>query len=228
MAQPNLLETGIYTVSEAAYFIGASQRKVRGWVTGYPNSSREPIIRNELGWVDGRLAFSFTNLMELRFIAFFERAGVHFWHIRSIMEQVRKEMRHPHPFATNFVFRTDGRKIVEEIAAKNGVTHIFDLKSRNYEMRMVVADTLMDDVVFDPEGVARSWYPRRRIAPNVILHPRFSFGQPILQDSRIPTRTISDAVRTEGKPKVVADWFDIPEKQVREAVTFEAELRKAA
>src|SRR4030095_127429 len=132
MAQPNLLETGIYAVSEAAYLIGATQRKVRGWVAGYPNSNREPIIRNELGWVEGRLAFSFTNLMELRFIAFFERAGVHFWHIRSIMEQVRKEMRHPHPFATNFVFRTDGRKIVEEIAAKNGVTHLFRLKSRNY------------------------------------------------------------------------------------------------
>src|SRR5690606_28357394 len=101
----------------------------------------------------GRVAFSFTNLMEIRFIAFFEKAGVHFWHIRSIMEQVKQEMEHPHPFATNIVFRTDGRKIIEQIAAKEGV-HIYDLRSRNYEMREVVAETLMDDVVFDPMGLA--------------------------------------------------------------------------
>ena len=228
MAEPNLLKTGIYTVSEAAYLIGVSKFKIRGWVTGYPKSKRPPIIDNELGWVDGRVAFSFTNLMEIRFIAFFEKAGVHFWHIRSIMQQVKEELEHPHPFATNIVFRTDGRKIIEQIAAKEGVTHFYDLRSRNYEMREVVAETLMDDIVFDPTGLARSWYPRRKIAPNVIVHPSFSFGRPILKDSRIPTRTISNALRAQRKVRVVAEWFEVPESQVREAEIFETDLRKAA
>jgi uncharacterized protein (DUF433 family) len=227
MPQPNLLKTGIYTVSEAAYLVGVSQRKIRGWIDGYPRSNRPPIVDNELGWVEGRLAFSFTNLMEIRFIAFFEKAGVHFWHIRAIMHQVKHELDHPHPFATNIVFRTDGRKVVEEIAASNGITHLFDLRSRNFEMHLVVLESLVEDVVFDPKGDARSWYPRRRTSPHVIVHPRFSFGRPVLERSRIPTRTIADAVRAQGKDRAVAMWFEIPESEVREAVKFEAELRKA-
>jgi hypothetical protein len=66
----NRLSTGIYTVGEAAYLVGASKRKVRGWVEGY--RKEPPIITNEIGWIDDRVAFSFTSLMEMRFIAFFE------------------------------------------------------------------------------------------------------------------------------------------------------------
>lgn len=228
MTAPNLLETGIYTVAEAAYLVRASKQKVRGWVTGYPKTKRAPIIDNEIGWIENRVAFSFANLMEVRFIAFFERAGVHFWHIRSIMDQVKAELLHPHPFATNIVFRTDGRKIVAEIGERNGGYRIFDLRSKNYEMRSVILETLMDDVIYDPSGVARAWYPRQHIAPNVIVHPRFAFGRPILKDSRVPTHAIAEAVEAEGGIRAVAQWYEVPEKQVREAVKFEINLRKAA
>lgn len=228
MASPNLLETGIYTVSEAAYLVRASRQKVRGWVTGYPRRAMPPIIDNELGWLDGHLAFSFTNLMEIMFIAFFERAGVHFWHIRAIMQGVKDLLEHPHPFATNIVFRTDGKKIVAEIAAQNGVEHIFDLRTKNYELRTVVLETLQEDVIYDAKGFARGWYPRRHTAPNVILHPKIAFGRPILRESRIPTRTILESVEAERGVRPVAQWFDIPEKQVREAVKFEMTFRQAA
>lgn len=64
----NLIESGIFGVSEAAALIGATERKVRGWVTGYKSAGIGPLIDNEIGWLDGRLAFSFTNLMEIRFV----------------------------------------------------------------------------------------------------------------------------------------------------------------
>src|SRR5436190_1519894 len=151
MKAPNLIETGIYTVAEAAVLIGTTQRKVRGWVEGYEGRDAA-LIDNELGWLDGRLAFSFTNLMEIRFVAFFVKAGVKLRHIRSIMDDVKREFHHPHPFATQTVFRTDGKKIVAEIAKLNGVKDIYDLKSRNFEMRPVVLMSLMEDVEYDPQG----------------------------------------------------------------------------
>lgn len=57
-------------------------------------------------------AFSFANLMELRFIAFFTDAGVSLNEIRMVMDEVRVEIMRPHPFATNLVFKTDGEKVV--------------------------------------------------------------------------------------------------------------------
>jgi uncharacterized protein (DUF433 family) len=166
--------------------------------------------------------------MELRFIALFAAAGVRLNEIRSIMDDARDSLRHPHPFATTTVFKTDGRKIVAEIGRQNGIKNIYDLRSKNYEMHPVVMKSLKNDVVYDPAGEAVSWRPRPRIAPNVIVHPKFSFGQPILKNSYVPTATLAEAVDVEGSAAVVADLFEVPLKHVREAVKFEQDLKLAA
>lgn len=226
----NLLSTGIFTVPEAATLIGVSERRIRGWVYGYGGTARPPLIHNELeqfGRVNNRIAFGFANLMEMKFIKFFEDVGLKRSYIRSIFDEVRGRLHRPHAFATRDVFRTDGKKIIEDIVSDAGML-LYDLKSKNYEMRVVIMDTLMEDVVYDAQGIARAWYPRQHIAPNVIIHPSFAFGRPVLTDSGIPTRTIADAVKAQKNRRVVADWYEISEKQVREAVRFEDALRNAA
>jgi hypothetical protein len=212
MPEPNLLEVGIFTVPVAAGLISAPQRMVRIWIDGH-KGKQNPVIDNELGRVDGKLAISFANLMELQFVAFFTRAGVPLREIRTIMAEVRHTLDHPHPFATNTVFQTDGRKIVARIARENGVESIYDLKSKNYEMKETVLNSLWRDVIYDPNGNARIWYPRRHTFPHVIIDPRRSFGK---------------AVAVEKSAKVVSIMFEVPERQVREAVHFEAVLRTAA
>lgn len=223
----NLLTTGIYTIPEAADLVEAEQPDLRVWIEGRPGK-QDPIIENDLGKLGHKTALSFTNLMELRFINLFSRAGVRLNEIRSILEEVRHTLEHPHPFATNTVFRTDGRRIVADIARRNGVSSIYDLKTQNYEMKLVVMDSLKEDVVFDPRGDAVSWRPRPQIAPNVILHPTMSFGRPIVLPSRIPTEAIAKAMKAEGDEHFVAQIFEIPVKHVREAVSFQANLRRAA
>lgn len=223
---PSLLELGIFTIPEVAELVNASQANVRVWVEGH-TGKQSAVIDNQLGRVDGKVAVSFTNLMELRFVATFVAAGVGLREIRKIMDEVRETLEHPHPFATRTVFKTDGRKVVAEIAKNNGVS-IYDLRTKNFEMLNVVMMSLKDDVTYDPTGDAVYWRPRPLIAPNVIVHPHFSFGKPVLQQSRIPTSTIAQSVKVEGSVPFVADIFEVPEKQVREAVKFERELRKAA
>lgn len=225
MLQTNLFETGIYMIPDAAELVEAPARRVRIWVEGH-KGKQAPVIHNELGKVDGKTAVSFTNLMELRFIAVFAGAGVKVRTMRAIMDEARELLRHPHPFATKTVFRTDGRKIVAEIGKRNGIDDIYDLKTHNYEMKVVVLRSLKDDVVYDPEGEAITWRPRRDIAPNVVVHPKFSFGHPVLKESRIPTSALADAMKAEGSVRMVARMFEVPEGQVREAVKFEASLRR--
>jgi uncharacterized protein (DUF433 family)/DNA-binding transcriptional MerR regulator len=228
MASPDLLETGIYTVNDAAELIGAPAQKIRAWIDGWPNTKTAPLLQNDLGWIDNRLAFSFANLMEIRFLAFFANAGVKIPEIRAIMDQVRTELRRPHPFATNIVFKTDGRKIVAEIAHRNGISDLLDLRSRNFEMGIIVFDTLKEGVVYDPKGDAKAWFPRRETAPNVIIHPKHSFGRPVLKDSGIPTEALAQAVQVEGSIAAAAALFEISERRVREAVSFENNIRMAA
>jgi uncharacterized protein (DUF433 family) len=222
----SLLESGIFTVSEAALLVAEKQSLVRVWIEGHTRKQK-PVIDNELGRVDGKTAVSFTNLMELRFVAFFA-PHVGLREIRKIMDEAKETLGHPHPFATRTVFKTDGKKIVAEIAYRTGKVDIYDLRSRNLEMHTIVWDSLKNDVTYDPFGQAISWRPRPQIAPNVIVHPHFSFGQPVLKKSRIPTKALAKAVQVEGSIKFVADIFEIPIKSVREAVKFEQNLRLAA
>jgi uncharacterized protein (DUF433 family)/DNA-binding transcriptional MerR regulator len=227
MAGPDLLRTGIYTVADAAALIGVSAQKLRAWIAGWPRTVAAPILDNDLGWVDGRLAFSFANLMELRFISFFEGAGVKLREIRNIMDDVRKEIKRPHPFATNVVFKTDGKKIVAEIVHRNGIADLYDLRSKNFEMGIIVYTSLKDGVIYDPKGDAEAWIPRRKIAPNVIIHPRLAFGRPVLKDRGIPTEAIASTARAEGSVEMAAALFEIPLRRAREAVSFEEHLRAA-
>ena len=144
------------------------------------------------------------------------------------MQEAQHSLKHPHPFSTKIIFRTDGRKIVAEIARRNGLDLIYDLRSKNYEMPSVVMKSLLENVIFDPGGQAVTWVPRPNIAPNVIVHPKFAFGQPVLKHSYIPTATVAKAVKVEGSARFVADVFELPERHVREAVKFEQQLRLAA
>lgn len=228
MAAADLSRVGIYDVGEAAALLGVSAQKIRAWVDGWPRVGEAPVIVNDLGWVDHRLAFSFANLMELRFVAFFTDAGVRLAEIRAILNEVRAELRRPHPFATNIVFRTDGKRVVADIARKNGVVNLYDLRSRNFEIGAVVYKSLKEGVVYDPAGDARAWFPCRALAPNVIVDARLAFGRPVIKERGIPTKAIANAVRVEGSIEAAAELFEIPRKWAKQAVDFEAHLRRAA
>lgn len=226
--KPDLLSGGIFTVPETAELVDVPQASVRIWVNG-KKGRQQPVIDNQLGLVNGKVAVNFTNLMELRFVARFSKAGVRLNEIRSILQEAKETLVHPHPFATRIVFQTDGQKVVAAITRRHGVELVYeDLRTKNYEMPIVVMPSLKEDVIFDPLGNVVAWYPRKEIAPNVIIHPRFSFGKPVLQESRIPTETLASAVKAEGSVEAVADQFELSEQQVKEAVRFEADLRQAA
>jgi uncharacterized protein (DUF433 family) len=166
--------------------------------------------------------------MELRFIALFTNAGVKLNEIRSIMREVRDELNRAHPFATNIVFKTDGKRIVAEAIRRSGASEMYDLKSRNFEMGTVVYDSLKEGVIYDPAGDAKAWFPRRETSPNVIIDARMAFGRPVIRNRGIPTEAIAAAARAEGSVEAAAELFEIPRKWAKEAVDFEMQLRMAA
>src|SRR5690348_10792431 len=111
MRDLSLLDSGIFTVADARRLIRLSDMRVRRWIDGDRRTNAEAILKNELGWIGGKLAFSFVNLMEMRFLATFAKAGVSVKSIRIMAEEAKRVLRHPHPFATKTVFKTDGKKI---------------------------------------------------------------------------------------------------------------------
>ena len=223
-----LVESGFYTVEEASRLLQTTPKKIRGWIDGYPRTKAAPVLINDLGWLKRSLAFSFANLMEMRFIEFFAARGVRVSSMRSMAEEAQRMLDHPHPFATNTIFTTDGQKIFAKVASEAGDPRLYDLKEKNWAMLPIIEQSLLKDTQYNPAGDAVLWKPRVNVAPHVIIHPARSFGQPILAESGVPTRTVNEAWEAEGDIDVVAKWFQIKKKQVLEAVEFEQRLAMAA
>lgn len=221
-----LYETGIYSVSDAAKLLSVPPQKVRGWVAGYSRTKGQPIIRNELERLGDKIAFSFTNLIEARFIKYFSDAGIHLNSLRVIAEEARDLLNSQHPFATKTIFKTDGKKVFAIAYDKTSDPKLYDLQRKNWALHEILKDAFIDGVSYDVEGQANTWTPRIHDAPNVELNPKVAFGQPTLKGLGVPTAALFDAFMSSDNEtyESVGHWYDVPAALVEEAVRFEAKL----
>jgi uncharacterized protein (DUF433 family) len=230
MGDTDLLGTGVYSIPEAARLLGVRDDRLRGWVTGWPRAKVGPLIEAELEKRGRTVAIGFINLMEARFVDAFVQLGVHVRTIRAILDEARAFANHAHPFATDMVFRTDGKKIFAEVLTKTSDKQLYDLARRNWALRDVLDPHLRGSVEYGKSGLVQTWQPRPNRSPNVIVDPRFAFGRPVVRDVVVPTSALLEAfvaegdVPTEQAYKNVAAWFRVPVEAVREAVDFEYSL----
>lgn len=222
----SMLSTGIYSIPQAAALLGIHPARLRVWVRGSAGALGRPLIRSELPRVQGRVALSFVNLIEAKFIELFASKGVSVRSMRYMAKEAERFLQHPHPFATDWIFKTDGKKIFVEAAERAGDPCLYDLKGHNFAMHGILAKEFMDDVQFSAAGIADAWFPRIDIAPHVRVSPKVAFGSPALEGSGVPTEALHAALKAEGGDvATVAAWFDVSESDVIEAARFEDALK---
>lgn len=224
-AASSYLKSGLYTIADAARLIQVKPTRLRRWITGDAHHDARPLIGSEVDRIGGQVSLSFVNLIEALFISQFAARGLHVRSIRAMAEEAKRFLETPHPFAKNILFRSEGKKIFAEIVKRTGDKELYDLSKHNWAFHDVLARGLKPTIVYGTSDQAERWYPRKRLAPNVIVNPVSSFGQPVLADSGVPTRTLRRAVKAEGgDADTVAKWFDIPLARVEEALKFETRL----
>ena len=232
MVAGDLLTEGLYTISDAARFLreyDVSNRRIRGWVSGYSGTQSDPLIKNPIERLDDHLSINFLSLMEVRFVAFFVQQGVKVMSMRRMAQEAKAILQHDYPFATKTVFKTDGKYIFAELAEKTGDKRLYDLGGRNWSFPPVLTDSLHEGVVFDPEGTAKTWYPNKTLAPDVVMDPLRSFGQPVIDEFCVPTNTLWHAFKAEGRCyETVANWFEVTVEAVKQSVSFEQHYARPA
>ncbi|TKT81489.1 hypothetical protein XW59_005865 [Aquamicrobium sp. LC103] len=200
------------------------------WLRGYTyrRSGEErrmpPLWSSQHAEVEDHLEIGFRDLIELRFVKAFIDAGVGLLAIRNCLEYARKCVEDERPFSTRR-FETDGRTIFLESIEKAGESKLIDLKKRQYVFKQVIERTFKDLDIEDDTVV--SWRPFHG-KRSIVIDPNRAFGQPIASDFGVPTVALAQAVQAEGSVEDVARLFDVSVNVVRDAVTFEDELMKAA
>ena len=113
LENPQFIGHGIYSVADAARLTKVSRGRISRWLRGYTFRSGEeskasgPVWRSDLPPVEGQLALSFLDLIEVRFVDAFRSKGVPWKTIRSAAQNAMDFFGHDHPFS-NERFRTDG------------------------------------------------------------------------------------------------------------------------
>ena len=219
MNSTNRRSEGIYDLPSAARYLLAA----RGAEEAYPISSRGLIrwIRNglalpRLASVPGReLLIEFEDLVSMRVIAALRGAGVSWPSIYEAEEWLRRNVRHPRPFATEELW-TSRSDIFTRFR------RVLISASRHGQIAM---DILTDHLIpvsgleFEKQ-VARAWEPQDLI----FLDPKVQFGAPCIQGTRIPTRSIWGMIEGGDPRELVRRAYDIREDELEAALAWEDRL----
>lgn len=228
-AAEELLNTGLYTVPEAARLTRISTGKIRRWLRGYNFKSGDRVHHSDAVWkgelrpVENKLALSFRDLLELRFVDAFIRAGVSWRTMRRAHAKAQKELKTTHPFCSNRI-ATDGKNILLKQAQEDGDEALVDLVTNQREFRRLVQDFLKElefsgnDIVWWPLGKQRQ----------IVVDPRRNFGQPTVARSGVPSQILARSVRANASRDLVAKWYEVQPEEISDAIEFEESFAKAA
>lgn len=184
-------------------------------------SASPPLWRSQLaGTLDD--AIGFRDLLELRFVREFRKAGVSLQAIRRAAECARELLGADHPFTCQR-FQTDGRSIFVTIHEATGDETLVDIVARQQVFDRIIRPSLYSGIEFGETGADR-WFPSQSKA--VVMDPNRSFGQPIVVATGTPTAALYEAVEAEGgDDRMVANIFEVSLEDVRAAVAFEKRIR---
>lgn len=225
-SRPPLIGVGIYGVAEAARLSRVSSSCIRRWLRGYSyrtavgQRAAAPVFNKAMGLIDGEMALSFLDLIEVRIVNSLRAQKISWKLIRMAERHARDVLKVDHPFATK-TFKTDGRSIFADLRKSHGERPLIDLADNQLAFRKIIEPHLKD-IDFDEESHAARWWPISS-GRRVLLDPQRSFGQPIVREG-VPTSVLARAAKREQSVETVAKWFEVQVRAVRDAIQFERNL----
>jgi uncharacterized protein (DUF433 family) len=216
-------EAPLYTLAEAARFLGVPTSTFATWAKGYvrrppgrPAVLDEPIVTS----VDAPRNFPsvpFIGLAEGMVLAAFRRGGVSLQHIRKAVSILDRQIGIEHALASRRVY-TDGAVILfdyADAASDDELAGLTEVVSRQRVFAPVVRE-YVQRIEYATDGWAKqlaSPITRDRI---VVVDPRRAFGQPIFVHGAAPVESVISRWKAGESLVHVARDFGVPAPDVEE------------
>jgi uncharacterized protein (DUF433 family) len=224
-----LIGKGVYSLAEAERLIRIPRRRISRWTRGYAyrykgqtHHSRPLIAGGTEPSTDKYPVLSFLDLLEVRFLDAFLEHGVSRKAVRIAALNARELLGRHHPFSTR-IFKTAGRSIFAEIVRGTDDKHLLDIVKNQFVFTRIISPSLYQGVEFDASDDPRRWWPLGE-QHGVVIDPERGFGAPIVARSGVPTKVLARAFAAEGSMAFVASWYEVSEREVRDALHFEERL----
>lgn len=218
----SLVGIGLYTVPEASRYTGIAAGKIGRWLKGHAYRTRgeqrhaSPLWTPQIELGDGELHLGFRDLLELRVVGAFIKAGFSPWRVREGITVARELVGDERPLST-LRFQTDGRTIFLPLAEESGDPALIDIFSRQLAFRRILAPCLKD-IEFEHDLPVR-WRIGGTLR-RIVIDPLRSFGSPIDDETGVPVAVLAQAVQVEGSVERAARAYTVPLRAIEQAVAF--------
>lgn len=213
----------LYTVAEAARFLGVAPSTFGTWAHGYrrnfPGRKRVvagPILTS-LGSARNEASIPFVGLAEGMVVAAFRRAGVSMQHLRKAVAILEREIGFAHALASKRLY-TDGARLLFDYAEREGDADLAGLTvvvSQQKVFAEVVEDYLTR-IEYGSDGWAELLVSPATPNRTILVDPERSFGQPIFAHGAVRVEDVLDRWRAGESIAHVAEDFGVPAEDVED------------
>jgi uncharacterized protein (DUF433 family) len=213
----------LYTVAEAARFLGVPATTFSNWARGYKATfqGRRPVVGEPIVTAVAAErhypSVPFVGLAEGMVVAAFRGAGVSMQHLRAAVSILEGEIGFDHALASRRLF-TDGAQVLFDYAERADdaeLAGLTEVVSRQKVFAEVVKGYLTRIEYGKDDWAERIVSPATR-GRTVVVDPRRSFGQPIFVHGAVRVEDVIDRWRA-GEPLAdVAEDFGVPAEDVED------------
>lgn len=226
----------LYTMAEAARYLGVPASTFRTWVKGYRHEfpDRAPVIGNPLitgvrPETRGGPCIPFAGLAEGMFLSALRRAGMPLQQIRPALEVVRTKIGVEHALASKRLY-VAGAQLLWEVSregtvddeARHSARDLIVLRSGQYVFREVI-ERYLRRIEYDEMYARRVHLPRYEVA-DIVADPEVNFGRPSFTHGGTPLHVVHGMIKAGESIEDAAADFGLPVDEVTEVAQREGLL----
>jgi hypothetical protein len=230
-AADNLLNLGIYTPAEAAFYARIRTQRMNSWLYGSKNAN--PVVSPERGEESRDVSFlDFVQALAIRSIRRDHRVSLQ--KIRGAVDFAKVHYKVSHPLAMQHAtflfdrkskrgeFRDDDARyeLVIKLRGDKGeeLIQVTGAKAGN-KMIAEIVELFLKDLTFDEEGRPEEYSAWRWGEHSVKMNPRKHFGDPLLP-SGYTAQAIWESVKAEGSLEAAAKAYGVDRTEVELACSY--------
>ena len=219
-----MLGRGVYSMAEAAAYARLPYPTVYSWFNPDAKSGREPLFQSDLPDIDGGMALSFLDLVDVLVAGHLRTKKLPLQRIRVWYRALQEQWKLSHPFCHQRLrLDTGTRELFLELEAAEGLSDFAEVLSGQQYAKHVI-EPFLSHIDYEEE-LARAW----RIHRGIVIDPAVSFGKPAIEGRGITTHVVyNEFTANDRDADFVARLYGIPRERVQDAVDFEEHYRKAA
>lgn len=214
----DLLLVPMYTQTEAAHLIGATESSLQRWARGYRpigGNFQDPLITVDRG---GRgYTVPFVGLAEAYLLRAFRKAGLPMARIRPAVEKLRDGMGLEHALASERL-QTDGAEILWKLEEDEEKDNRLVVIRNNQAVFGEVVKEHLKKINYRDGFAGRIVLPGHYGA-DVTVDPLVNFGQPTVSEYGIRVDDLLSRIRAGEELEEVAADYELPTEAVSNLVT---------